>query len=334
MWIHEPDDTPVSDSVVRDDLLRLVFTCCHPSLSVEAQVALSLRTLAGLSTAEVARAMLVPEATMSKRLTRAKQKITQARIPYRVPSDAELPDRLRGVLATLYLIFNEGYAPTSGAEVVRAGVIDEAIRLATLLHDLMPDEPSVTGLLALMLLQDSRRAARADASGAAVLLADQDRGLWDRDRIRTGVELVGEALRRSPDLPDPYTAQAAIAACHALAPGYDRTDWAAIVSWYDVLLAVHDSPAAQLGRASAIAERDGPGDGLAAVDAINGLGSHPWWHGSRAELLHRLGREDEARTARDHAVRTGLIEAQVRLLDLSLANPPRDSASGADRRQP
>ena len=334
MWIHEPDDTPVSDSVVRDDLLRLVFTCCHPSLSVEAQVALSLRTLAGLSTAEVARAMLVPEATMSKRLTRAKQKITQARIPYRVPSDAELPDRLRGVLATLYLIFNEGYAPTSGAEVVRAGVIDEAIRLARLLHGLMPDEPSVTGLLALMLLQDSRRAARADASGAAVLLADQDRDLWDRERIRTGVELAGQALRRSPDRPDPYTAQAAIAACHALAPSYDRTDWAAIVSWYDVLLAVHDSPAARLGRASAIAERDGAGAGLAAVDAITGLGGHPWWHGSRAELLHRLGREDEARTARDHAVRTGLNEAQVRLLDLSLANPPRDSASGPDRRRP
>ena len=325
MWLNEPEPPVPSESMVRDDLLRLVFTCCHPTLSTDAQVALSLRTLGGLSTPEVARAMLVPEATMAKRLTRAKQKIAQAHIPYRVPSDAELPDRLRGVLATVYLVFTEGYAPGSGALPVRADLVDEALRLGRLLHDLMPDEPSVTGLLALMTLQDSRRAARAAADGSAVLLAHQDRSMWDRSEIRTGVELVGEALRRSPDHPDPYVVQAAIAACHALAPRYEETDWTAIISWYDVLLTITATPAARLGRASAIAERDGAAAGLAEVDAIDGLDAHAWWHGSRAELLHRLGRDDEAAAARDRAAALGLNAATLRVLDTSLAGPPRST---------
>jgi RNA polymerase sigma-70 factor (ECF subfamily) len=323
VWLHEPDAPEPSESTVRDDLLRLVFTCCHPALSTEAQVALSLRTLGGLSTSEVARALLVPEPTMAKRLTRAKQKITRAGIPYRVPSDAELPGRLRGVLATVYLLFNEGYAPSGGDAVVRPDVSDEALRLGRLLHELMPDEASVTGLLALMLLQDSRRAARTDPLGHAVLLVDQDRSQWDHAQIRAGVELVGEALRRSPDEPDAYAVQAAIAACHALSPSYQDTDWTAIISWYDVLLTVDASPAAQLGRASAIAECDGAAAGLPAVEAIPGLESHPWWHAARAELLHRLGRHPEAAHARDDAIRTGLPAPHLRNLDESLARAPR-----------
>lgn len=324
MWLHEYEPSEPVDSVVRDDMLRLVFTCCHPSLSPEAQAALSLHTLGGLTTAQVARALLVSEATMAKRLTRAKQKIKQAGIPYRVPSDVELPDRLQGVLATVYLIFNEGYAPSTGEAVVNNALADEAIRLGSLLRGVMPDEGAVAGLLALMVLQDSRRRARVDAAGDVVLLRYQDRSLWSRDQIRTGVELVGEALARTPDQPDAYAVQAAIAACHALAPSYEQTDWSAIVSWYDVLLTVHDSPAAQLARASALAERDGPTAGLTAVDAIDTLAGHPWWHGARAELLHRLGRDDEARLARDQAARTGLNAAQLLALDRSLAGGHRD----------
>jgi RNA polymerase sigma-70 factor (ECF subfamily) len=323
MWVNAAGPPAPTDSVVRDDLLRLVFTCCHPSLSPEAQVALSLRTLGGLSTAEVARAMLVTEATMAKRLTRAKQKITQARIPYRIPSDAELPDRLNGVLTTTYLIYNEGYAPSSGSVGIRAELIDEAVRLARLLHELLPDEASVTGLLALMLLQDARRASRVDADGELVLLAAQDRSLWDRRAIRTGVELAGEALRRSTDVPDPYAVQAAIAACHAMAPTYEATDWSAIISWYDVLLTVTPTPAARLGRASAVAERDGAAAGLVEIDAIADLDGHSWTHGARAELLHRLGREDEARAARDLAESHGLNDGALRSLDASLDSPPR-----------
>jgi RNA polymerase sigma-70 factor (ECF subfamily) len=217
--------------VIRDDLLRLVFTCCHPALNLEAQVALALRTLGGLSTAEVARSLLVPEATMAKRLSRAKQKIAQAGIPYRVPATVELPGRLAGVAATVYLIFNEGYAAGTGADLVRITLTGEAIRLARLLAGLMPDEPTVLGLLALLVLTDARRAARADRDGRPVLLADQDRGLWDAEAIREGVELVGRALRRTPDRPDQYVVQAAIAACHALAPSYPKTNWDAVISW-------------------------------------------------------------------------------------------------------
>ncbi|MFG3554979.1 RNA polymerase sigma factor [Micromonospora sp. NPDC047557] len=291
------DSAPDSPEAVRDDLLRLIFTCCHPALSLDAQVALALRTLGGLATAEVARALVVPEATMAKRLTRAKQKITRAGIPYRVPAAEELPDRLAGVATTVYLIFNEGYTAGAGDDLIRVGLADEGLRLARLLVELMPDEPTVLGLLALLLLQDSRRLARVDDGGRPLLLAEQDRSHWDRAAITTGVALVGQALRRTPDNPDRYVVQAAIAACHALAPSYDQTPWEAVISWYDVLLTVHDTPVVRLNRAAAVGERDGPAAGLALVEAIVGLDGYPWFHATRGELLHRLGRADEAATA-------------------------------------
>jgi RNA polymerase sigma-70 factor, ECF subfamily len=303
----------------RDDLLRLVFTCCHPALAVEAQVALALRTLGGLSTAEVARALLVPEPTMAKRLTRAKQKITQARIPYRVPPDDELPARLAGVAATVYLIFNEGYAAGSGESLVRVALTAEALRLARMLADLMPDEATVLGLLALLLLHDSRRAARLDAAGRPVLLADQDRSRWQAESIKEGVSLVGRALRRSPS-PNSYVLQAAIAACHALSPSYAETNWAAVVSWYDVLLTVEDTPVTRLNRAVAVAERDGPAEALPLVDAIEGLAAYPWWHATRAELLRRLDRTDEARTAYENALAMDLSTPQADHLRRRLAD--------------
>jgi RNA polymerase sigma factor (sigma-70 family) len=307
----DPGDEP--ESVVTDDLLRLVFTCCHPALSLEAQVALSLRTLGGLTTAEVARALLVPEATMAKRLTRAKQKIAQAHIPYRVPAAAELPERVAGVAATVYLVFNEGYTSADDA-VVRPSLTSEAIRLGRLLARLMPDDPTVLGLLALMLLQDARRSTRLDAGGEPVLLADQDRSRWDRRLVAEGMSMLDAALRQSPERPDAYVAQAAIAACHAVAPSYDATSWASIVSWYDTLLAVHDTPVVRLNRAAAVAERDGPAAGLELLDAVDGLDGYPWWHAGRAELLRRLGRPQEAREAADAAVATGLGAAHARRL--------------------
>lgn len=297
-------------SMVRDDLLRLVFTCCHPALAPEAQVALSLRTLCGLSTAEVGRALLVSEATMTKRLTRARRKISVARIPYRVPPDHELPDRLAAVATTVYLVFNEGYAGTE-QDHLRADLCEQAIRLGRFLNDLLPGEATVTGLLALMLLHHARAATRLDDDGAIVLLADQARSRWDRDLIGEGVELVGLGLRRTPDLPDPYVVQASIAACHALAPSWEDTDWTAIVSWYDVLLAVEDTPVVRLNRAAAVAERDGPEAGLVLIDGIEGLDGYAHRHGARAELLLRLGRRDEAAAAIDQA------------LDLPLTDPLR-----------
>jgi RNA polymerase sigma-70 factor (ECF subfamily) len=308
--------------VVRDDMLRLVFTCCHPCLAVEAQVALALRTLGGLSTAEAARGLMVPEATMAKRLTRAKQKIAQAGIPYRVPPAGELPARLAGVAATVYLIFNEGYAAGTGSDLVRVTLTAEAIRLARLLAELMPDEPTVLGLLALLLLHDSRRLARVDHEGQPVLLADQDRTRWDAEAIKEGVRLAGAALRRSADRPDAYAVQAAIAACHALAPCYAGTNWDAVISWYDVLLTATDTPVARLNRAVAVAERDGPAAGLALVDAIGGLAAYPWWHGTRAELLHRLGQAGPARDAYQRAVELGMSEPQLEHLRRRIAELP------------
>jgi RNA polymerase sigma-70 factor (ECF subfamily) len=309
-----PDEEP-EPSAVADDLLRLVFTCCHPSLAPETQVALSLRTLCGLTTPEVARALLVSEASMAKRLTRARQKIQQARIPYRVPSHDELPRRWAAVLATTYLVFNEGYAATSGPRLVRDDLVDEAVRLARLLVRLRPDEPGALGLLALMLLQDSRRATRVDADGATVLLGDQDRTRWDAAKIEEGITLVGAGLRRSPDRPDRYVAQAAIAACHALAPSYDETDWDAIVSWYDVLLTLDAGPVVRLNRAAAVAERDGAAAGLDLVDAIDGLDSYALWHATRGVLLRRLGRTGEAAAADARAASLPLNDAQRSLLD-------------------
>ncbi|MFR9778224.1 RNA polymerase sigma factor [Micromonospora sp. MS34] len=305
------DPVPEPPEVIRDDLLRLVFTCCHPALSLDAQVALALRTLGGLSTAEVARALLLPEATLAKRLTRAKLKITRARIPYRVPAAEELPGRLTGVAATVYLIFNEGYASGAGADLVRAALADEALRLARLLAELMPDEPTVLGLHALLLLQNSRRAARTGPDGRLLLLPEQDRTRWDREAITAGVELVGRALRRTPDRPDRYVVQAAIAACHALAPSWDRTPWDAVVSWYDVLLSVHDTPVVRLNRAAAVAERDGPAAGLSLAEAVDGLAGYPWWHATRAELLRRLDRPAEAAAAYDRALALDLSGPQA-----------------------
>ncbi|MFI6321146.1 RNA polymerase sigma factor [Nonomuraea sp. NPDC050556] len=280
----------------RDDLLSLIFTCCHPTLAMDAQVALALRTLGGLSTAEVATAMLVTEASMAKRLTRAKRKIAVAGIPYRVPPPEELPERLRAVAATLYLIFNEGYT-----DLGRERLSEEAIRLARMLAELMPDDPTALGLLALMLLHDSRRAART-VDGRQVLLKDQDRTRWDAAKAAEGVRLVATALPRSGSRPDPYVVQAAIAGCHALASHYDDTDWAAIVAWYDVLLTVQDTPVVRLNRAAAVAELDGPAAALALVDAIDGLDCYPWWHATRGELLHRMDRAEDARVAFEQAI--------------------------------
>ncbi|HEY0814038.1 MAG TPA: sigma-70 family RNA polymerase sigma factor [Pseudonocardia sp.] len=303
-----PPQETVSTEVGRDDLLRLVFTCCHPALAVETQVALALRTLCGLTVAEVGAALLVPEPTMAKRLTRARQKITKAAIPYTVPADHDLPDRLRGVLTTVYLLFTTGYAPTGAP---RPALVEEAVRLTRLLRELMPGEPSVLGLLALELLQDSRRDARHDAAGAPVLLADQDRGRWRRELIAEGVLLVGEGLRRTPGRPDPYVVQAAIAACHALAPTWTDTDWAAMLSWYDVLLTVADTPVARLNRAVAVGELHGPAAGLAAVESVGGLDGYPLWHAARAELLARMDRIAEAQAAYAAAMALPQDDAQL-----------------------
>lgn len=311
-----PTELPAEEppqSAVEDDLLRLVFTCCHPTLSVDAQVALALHTLCGLTTSEVARALLVSESTMAKRLTRARQKIKFAHIPYRVPPDHELPDRWAAVLATSYLLFNEGYAATSGPDLVRQPLVDQAIRLVRLLVRLQPDDAGALGLLALMLLQDSRRSARSGRDGV-ILLRDQDRSRWDRVQVEEAVLLLGEAFRRSAHRPDRYVLQAASAACHALAPSYDATDWDAVISWYDVLRSVDDSPVVQLNRAAAVAERDGPADGLALVDAVTGLEGYALWHATRAVLLRRLGRDDEAAAADHQAVRHPLNGPQRRLL--------------------
>ena len=309
-----PEDEPDPD-VVDDDLLRLVFTCCHPSLARETRVALALRTLCGLSVEEVARALLVSEATMAKRLTRARQKIRLAGIPYRVPSADDLPERWDTVLATTYLLFNEGYAATAGLELTRPELVANALRLTRLLHRLRPQDAGATGLLALILLQDSRRAARTDAQGAAVLLADQDRTLWDARAVAEAVPLVGEGLRLSPGHPDPYVVQAAIAACHALAPTWQETDWSAIESWYEVLLRVDSGPVVRLNHAVAVAEARGPAAGLALVDAVVGLQDYPLWHATRAALLRRLDRPAEAAAAEARARALPLNAVQRDLLE-------------------
>jgi RNA polymerase sigma-70 factor (ECF subfamily) len=277
-----------------DERLRLFFTCCHPALSVEAQTALTLRCLAGLSTPEVARAFLVPEATMAQRIVRAKRKIRDARIVFRVPGSDELARRLPGVLRVVYLIFTEGYAASTGEELLRVDLTDEAIRLARILHRLLPAESEVSGLLALLLLVDARRAARTDAAGELVSLEDQDRGLWDADRIAEGRGLVVAALRGAGT--GPYAIQAAIAAVHAEAASTSTTDWPQIVALYDVLARRSPSPVVQLNRAVAVAMRDGPEAGLAALDTLDGealRGYHPL-PAARADLLRRLGRTTEA----------------------------------------
>ncbi|WP_432924154.1 RNA polymerase sigma factor [Microbispora sp. CA-135349] len=304
---------------VPDDRLRLIFTCCHPALALEARVALTLRTLAGLTTAEIARAFLVGEQTMTKRLTRAKQKIRNAAIPYRVPPAHLLPERLPAVLAVLYLLFNEGYSATAGDDLVRHDLAAEAIRLARVLVWLMPDEPEAAGLLALMLLHHARRAARLDEAGDLVVLEDQDRGRWDAGQIAEGVALLDAALRRGR--PGPYQVQAAIAACHATAARPEDTDWAQIAVLYARLARLVPSPVVELNRAVAVGMARGPAAGLALVDALRetlretgALAGYHLLPAARADLLRRLGRTAEAAEAYREAAGLAATDAERRYL--------------------
>jgi RNA polymerase sigma-70 factor (ECF subfamily) len=302
-----PDDPIEDDDAVVDERLRLIFTCCHPALSTEAQIALTLRLLGGLTTAEVARSFLVPEPTMAKRLVRAKHKIKAARIPYRVPREAELTDRLRSVLGVLYLIYNAGAGAPSGVDLRQ-----EAIRLTRILARLMPDEPEVLGLLALLLLTESRQPARSRDDGSLVVLAEQDRSTWDRALIAEGQELVRACLRR--DQPGAYQLQAAINAVHADAPSMEDTDWPQIVALYDHLLELAPTPVVALNRAIAVAEVDGPEAGLALVDELD-LDGYYLLHATRADLLQRIGRPHDAARAYQRAARLAPTAHERSFLD-------------------
>jgi len=306
-----PDPAGQDDQLLEDDRLRLIFTCCHPALSPDAQVAMTLREVGGLTTEEVAHGFLTGPPTVAQRIVRAKAKIRAAGIPYAVPPPAELADRLEIVLQVVYLVFTQGYGPASGDAVVRPDLADEAIRLGRLVAELLP-EPEALGLLALLLLQDSRRAARATAEGELILLADQDRSRWDRARIAEGAALLRRAI--SSGEVGPYTLQAAIAAAHAEAPTAEATDWDRIVGLYELLVRADPSPVVELNRAVAVAMRDGPAAGLALIDALlaaGQLGGYHLAHAARADLLRRLGRPDDARAA------------YTRALDLTRQGPER-----------
>lgn len=315
-----PSSEPELDKAqVEDDRLRLIFTCCHPALSPEARVALTLREVCDLATEEIAHAFLTSPPTLAQRIVRAKAKIRDARIPFEVPSQDELPDRLDAVLSVIYLVFNEGYYASSGESVTRPDLSNEAIRLGRLLMELLP-EPEVVGLVALMLLHESRRSARTSPTGDLVLLEDQDRSLWNRDLIAEGQALVARAL--SSRRIGPYTLQAAIAAVHSEAPTAAATDWAEIVGLYGVLVRVHPSPVVELNRAAAIAMRDGPLAGLELIDGIlarGELSDYPLAHSARAELCRRLGKKAEARAAYERALALTQQEPERRFLERRLA---------------
>jgi RNA polymerase sigma-70 factor (ECF subfamily) len=302
-----------------DDRLRLIFTACHPAIAPEARVALTLRTLGGLTTAEIARAFLVSEAAMAQRLVRAKRKIREAGIPYEVPDSAHLPERMASVLATLYLVFNEGYSATESDALVRRELCAEAIRLTRVLRSVLPDEPEVAGLLALMLLQDSRRNARTDERGDMILLEDQDRSSWDRDEIAEGLGLIEGAMSRlravRAGAPGPYAVQAAIAAEHARAPEPEATDWSRIRRLYDWLAVVQPSPVVELNRAVAIAMADAPERGLEAMDEIEGLDDYQHYHSARADLFARIGRREESRAAYERARELATNPVERRFLE-------------------
>ncbi|MFF1675359.1 RNA polymerase sigma factor [Streptomyces sp. NPDC058256] len=316
---YDPDGSD-DESEVGDDRLRLIFTCCHPALPIEARVALTLRTLAGLTTPEIARAFLVPEATMAQRLVRAKRKIRNAGIPYRVPPAHLLPERTTGVLGVVYLLFNEGYAATSGADLLRTNLCAEALRLARVLARLMPDEPEVLGLLALLLLHDARRGTRVDAAGELVTLEDQDRTAWDRAAADEGATLLETALRRGR--PGPYQIQAAIAACHTTAATAEETDWADIAALYGELARFVPSAVVRLNRAVAVGMAEGPEAGLALVAQLEGEGELDGYHllpATRADLLRRGGRAAEAAQAYGRALELVENEAERRFLERRLA---------------
>ncbi len=306
---------------IEDDRLRLIFTCCHPALAIEARVALTLRSLGGLSTSEIARAFLSGESAMAQRIVRAKRKIAANKIPYEVPVVEQMPERLPAVLATLYLIFNEGYLASGGEALVRTELSGEAIRLGRVLVAMLPREPEARGLLALMLLTDARRPARLDAAGEIVLLEDQDRALWDGKLLAEGLGLSREATAGGPA--GPYTVQARIAAVHAEAPRAEATDWDHIVRLYAWLAELTPSPVVELNRAAAVAMRDGPAVGLELIEAIDGLDDYRPLHAARGELLRRLGRDAEATAAYERALALNPNPAERRLLERRLAELPR-----------